>query len=150
MGHCHSFSEPTGQVACLTLVSFCFSFCCDCSDLDAFHFSFSSYPPNIRGSRLWRHKRSYRNWPSSAQGCTKYGHRVWWEGSMWFWRTWGESRMEQGGYNVAGAWVSQRSPSCKKWSPWYHQMIFGAPKNNTQSSSWRRYRWSRTTWRTWW
>ena len=46
-------------------------FLCDCSDPDAFHFSFSSYPPNIPGSKLLKHKRSCRSLPANSQECAK-------------------------------------------------------------------------------
>ena len=63
--------NPQGRLLVSHWFLFVFLFFGDCSDLDAFHFSFSSYPPNIPGSKLWKHKRSCRNLPSNTQECAK-------------------------------------------------------------------------------
>ena len=61
----------THRAGSLSHIGLFLFFLCDCTDPDAFHFSFSSYPPNIPGSKSLKHKRSCRSLPLNSQECAK-------------------------------------------------------------------------------
>ena len=57
-------------------------FCVFC-DLDAFHFSFSSYPPNIPGSKLWYTQKILQELAIKYPGMCKIGdEKIWSQGMM--------------------------------------------------------------------